>query len=224
MDEIRAAADADPPLTTEQRSRLAGLLAPVAVHVSDARLAAYIARVVDAAPPLTPEQRDRLAGLLRPTAGPPATDSPMRPPVVAPPMPTYDVAALYRYYDAKGALLYIGITNCDDNRDRGHRRDAIWYQFVVRREDGDAFTTRHAALDAEREAIRSENPIFNRQHAGPEGHRRAVTYLVEHNEWDCLIIKGLNIRRNSRSVIEELISVGQFDAIEIVGLRAEGTA
>jgi len=39
LQEIRAAADADPPLTTEQRSRLAGLLAPVAVRPTEVRRA-----------------------------------------------------------------------------------------------------------------------------------------------------------------------------------------
>lgn len=74
--------------------------------------------------------------------------------------------ALYRHYDAAGALLYVGITDCLTERDKQHRATAHWHGEVMRTEtqwcDG-----RQAALIAEWEAIRDENPIHNKRRAPP---------------------------------------------------------
>lgn len=74
--------------------------------------------------------------------------------------------ALYRYFDAKGELLYIGIAYDVDERAKGHARTAAesWYPLVARREV-QSFLTRAEAEDAEMRAIRSEKPRYNRRHA-----------------------------------------------------------
>ncbi|MEU5976352.1 winged helix-turn-helix domain-containing protein [Streptomyces sp. NPDC047315] len=74
--------------------------------------------------------------------------------------------ALYRYFDAEGVLLYIGISNDPDNRARAHRyepRPDGWPERAVRRED-EWHRTRAAALAAEAEAIRAERPLYNGTH------------------------------------------------------------
>jgi predicted GIY-YIG superfamily endonuclease len=72
--------------------------------------------------------------------------------------------ALYRYYDARGRLLYIGITNSVTRRDNQHGTGKRWRsQIATSRVEW--FPTRTDALEAERRAIRREHPAFNIQHA-----------------------------------------------------------
>ncbi|MCW2939155.1 MAG: hypothetical protein JWN00_2140 [Actinomycetia bacterium] len=68
---------------------------------------------------------------------------------------------LYRFYDSERRLLYVGITTWDPRaRWGGHQRYSSWWRsaaFLSVRH----LATRDAARDAELEAIRVENPIFN---------------------------------------------------------------
>jgi AcrR family transcriptional regulator len=87
--------------------------------------------------------------------------------------------ALYRYFDDKDRLLYIGITGHLSGRERGHVKSSLWMQFVAR-----STVKRHpgriAALEAEREAIRTERPLFNRQYNDtPAARERVKAYLKE---------------------------------------------
>jgi DNA-binding transcriptional regulator YhcF (GntR family) len=72
---------------------------------------------------------------------------------------------LYRYFDAKGELLYIGIAYDVDERKKGHARTASdsWYPLIAKR-DVQFFPTRAEAEDAEARAIRAEKPRYNRRH------------------------------------------------------------
>ncbi|MGW2223840.1 hypothetical protein [Streptomyces formicae] len=74
--------------------------------------------------------------------------------------------ALYRYFDADDALLYIGISNDPDFRAKAHlyesRRDD-WPKRAVRRTD-EWLDSREVALAAEKEAIRAERPLYNGTH------------------------------------------------------------
>jgi predicted GIY-YIG superfamily endonuclease len=70
--------------------------------------------------------------------------------------------ALYRFYDAARGLLYIGITGQPAERWAKHRRLAPWWPaaaYVA----VEIFPTEWQALDAERAAIRSESPKFNKR-------------------------------------------------------------
>lgn len=67
---------------------------------------------------------------------------------------------LYRYYDAAGELLYVGISNNALRRLAQHEASKTWQDNVTRVEI-EAHPTREAALGAERRAIASENPIHN---------------------------------------------------------------
>ncbi|MEU0660255.1 GIY-YIG nuclease family protein [Streptomyces lavendulocolor] len=73
--------------------------------------------------------------------------------------------ALYRFHDADGGLLYVGITNDPDHRRGQHARDAAdtWYPLAVTREVV-WFDTRAEAETAEREALANERPRFNVAH------------------------------------------------------------
>lgn len=105
--------------------------------------------------------------------------------------------ALYRFYGANGALLYVGMTADPGARWKTHSKGKSWWHNVaqVRVEH---FLDRTSAEVAERRAIRSEHPRHNVQHAqrvSATGWRRHV------------------ILHSSRNLLPELDEAGE----EIVG-------
>lgn len=77
---------------------------------------------------------------------------------------THDLSGpscLYRFYDADGALLYVGITKDPTKRTREHSKRSEWHPFA-RSRTLEWFEDRESALDAERAAIHRERPLFNR--------------------------------------------------------------
>jgi predicted GIY-YIG superfamily endonuclease len=76
---------------------------------------------------------------------------------------TNQTTALYRFYDATNALLYIGITNNLTRRIDEHDEDKPWYQHVAR-VTVEHHPSRGAALDAEKAAIKAEKPRHNVVH------------------------------------------------------------
>lgn len=94
--------------------------------------------------------------------------------------------ALYRYWDADDRLIYVGITGDLHYRENSHICGSSWMVFVAR-SAVERFSTRHAALDAERVAITSERPLFNSKHnEGAEAVQRVVEYLIERGRADLL--------------------------------------
>lgn len=67
---------------------------------------------------------------------------------------------LYRYYDADGNLLYVGITDSISRRAHQHHKNAQWHEHAVRAEL-EHFRNREDALQAESIAIREEEPLYN---------------------------------------------------------------
>lgn len=86
--------------------------------------------------------------------------------------------SLYRRFDADETLLYLGISDDLRARSRWHERHSPWAPFVARRTT-EWHATRAAAEAAERAVIKSERPLFNRQHGSRESRRAAVAYLLE---------------------------------------------
>jgi predicted GIY-YIG superfamily endonuclease len=72
---------------------------------------------------------------------------------------------LYRFYDRTNVLLYVGITVNLGERMQQHAGSKDWWLHVDRSATRiEYFDTRSAALDAERDAIKSEKPLHNDQH------------------------------------------------------------
>lgn len=88
--------------------------------------------------------------------------------------------ALYRYFDDADVLLYVGITDHLPIREYAHIKAAAWMQFAVRSTIS-RWATRDDALAAERHAIETEFPIFNKQYNGsPAAIARLTEYLDDH--------------------------------------------
>lgn len=70
---------------------------------------------------------------------------------------------LYRYYNVKGELLYIGISRSAFKRLSQHKIDSAWVsdELFIKIE---SFDSRGLALAAEKEAIKTEYPKFNIHH------------------------------------------------------------
>ena len=72
---------------------------------------------------------------------------------------------LYRCFDDHGKLLYIGITGNFAQRTFNHEQNSKWFR-KARNLTLHHFQSREATLDAEREAIKNERPIYNIMHNG----------------------------------------------------------
>jgi len=71
------------------------------------------------------------------------------------------VWTVYRYYDAAGRLLYVGLTGQGYGRAHDHRRTAPWWPLVVRGEF-EHFADGPEALRHETALIASLAPLYNR--------------------------------------------------------------
>jgi len=86
--------------------------------------------------------------------------------------------ALYRFFDAGGRLLYIGISLNPGVRWKQHRADKPWWTEVAT-VTVEAHPDRTAVQAAEREAIRAERPRYNVAHnQTPEGGARLASMLT----------------------------------------------
>lgn len=84
--------------------------------------------------------------------------------------------ALYRFYDADGQLLYVGISHDPETRWRdGHKLSSVTRRDVARREE-EWFDTRTEAAAAEVAAIKREKPRDNIAH-------NCETVTFDGSEW-----------------------------------------
>jgi len=85
-----------------------------------------------------------------------------------------DLFYIYRFYDNKDSLLYLGITNDTDRRIREHKQNADWFYQVVRT-DIRRFDCSRKNLEIEEvSAIKREQPRFNILHNTCEAGSRLM--------------------------------------------------
>jgi len=70
--------------------------------------------------------------------------------------------ALYRHYDERGNLLYVGISLSALHRLQAHKRSR-WFRKIVN-VTMEWFPDRESAIRAEIEAIKAERPSYNKVH------------------------------------------------------------
>lgn len=91
------------------------------------------------------------------------------------PRPTAQRSALYRHFDKKGVLLYVGISDNPVARSAQHQANSPWHKFSEET-TVEWFDTRTEADAAERAAIRDERPAFNTTH-NARNRKAAIDYL-----------------------------------------------
>lgn len=69
-------------------------------------------------------------------------------------------SVLYRVFDAQDRLLYVGVSYSVFLRLGQHNDKAGWARYAVKI-TLERFSDREAAIDAEAEAIRTEDPVWN---------------------------------------------------------------
>lgn len=67
---------------------------------------------------------------------------------------------LYRFFDSAGRLLYIGATDRFVARLASHQHTKPWFH-DIEQISMERYSTRDALMEAEAEAIRNENPLYN---------------------------------------------------------------
>lgn len=72
---------------------------------------------------------------------------------------------LYRHYDEFGRLLYVGVSLSSVIRLWQHRENCEW-SHLISTITIERYATRRDALEAEKTAIKKEQPYFNRVHSG----------------------------------------------------------
>lgn len=108
--------------------------------------------------------------------------------------------ALYRHYNADGALLYVGISNSPIYRLRQHEASA-WF-FNISNVSIEWHATERAARAAERKAIAVERPLHNRAH-NPTGDVGAFIGAVGREEFSRRL-------RIGQSRISNVIAMGKM--------------
>lgn len=89
--------------------------------------------------------------------------------------------ALYRFFDASGDLLYIGITLNPAGRWKQHREEKPWWEEVTDITI-ETYPDRPSVLEAERKAIIAEHPRYNKTYnAQPAPKRLAESRFI----WNC---------------------------------------
>jgi hypothetical protein len=83
----------------------------------------------------------------------------------------FDAGVIYRFYDAGMRLLYIGMSDGDPTyRWQGHRYQSDWWSLAAFMSIAYASPVRSIRAAREREAIRAERPLYNKEHNKPRVH------------------------------------------------------
>lgn len=90
-------------------------------------------------------------------------------------------AFLYRHFGSNDELLYVGISIDPFKRSKQHKRHSEWFNGVARIEI-EIHKSRELALDAEREAIMSEQPLYNIAHKNPKKGKRQAKRTLSREE------------------------------------------
>jgi hypothetical protein len=131
--------------------------------------------------------------------------------------------ALYRLFDADGALLYVGIANSPESRWSQHAKTKEWWHLVADKTIC-WFDTRVVAADAEIKAIQAERPRFNIMHAplasGSSAPDRTVGLAVKRVSTTAV---NANFARYTKVARDARFELGELPIV-YVELHGEATA
>ncbi len=126
---------------------------------------------------------------------------------------------LYRHFDDAGALLYIGVSLNSINRLSQHQNGSHWFEKIARVEI-EQFDSRPAALEAETNAIASEQPLHNIQKRAPlpkleaeKAKTDVLRQVVFHPTYT--VTAAANVLNLGPTAVKRLIDSGQLGCINI---------
>jgi excisionase family DNA binding protein len=127
---------------------------------------------------------------------------------------------LYRHFDENGQLLYVGISLGAIERLRQHSFGSDWFD-EIRTITMETFETRAEALEAERKAIKKENPKHNVIHKGPELVRNTRHGLTKDDLSKSIYLKPLytlkevaQLLRMTELWVQSLMNDGKLGFVE----------
>jgi predicted GIY-YIG superfamily endonuclease len=125
--------------------------------------------------------------------------------------------ALYRYFDEADRLLYAGRTIDMARRTSSHIARSDWMQFAARSTIR-KYPSHRELCDAERKAIETEHPIFNRQfNDTPEAAERLRGYLEEVGRPDLIPAHLREDRNGERPSMRALLAgMAGSDVLDVV--------
>ena len=130
----------------------------------------------------------------------------------------HETHALYRFHDADGALLYVGMTADPSARFKAHKKGKSWWH-EVSAVTVEKHPTRAATLNAERLAIVTEKPLHNVCHNS--GNPNRVVEPVEDVSPDQAVTWEQRHRRITfhlnRELIREMKGVAAAEGMTLSG-------
>lgn len=112
---------------------------------------------------------------------------------------------LYRFFDADGKLLYVGISNNWTQRLKQHYKDSPFFE-QARHITLTHYKTREAVEAAEKLAIETEGPVYNKAY-NPD-YEDALTHFAKIKAW---VYTKLEPDDKHRSMVEELQNLFRVD-------------
>lgn len=133
--------------------------------------------------------------------------------------------ALYRLYDDRDRLLYVGITNSVGARFKEHEATKEWWSEVWSSR-WEWFATRAIALKAEKDAIWFEQPVYNRDRPYTSNESRWRN-LADRNprlqrlERQCREAADSGVRCIWSDVLYQLVDTVRGEELELARTRLE---
>lgn len=115
---------------------------------------------------------------------------------------------VYRLYDSRDRILYVGVTSGDiRTRLSGHKFEKPWWS-AVRRVETEEFSDREAAEAAELVALSEERPVFNVLNTAERAKRKALfrAVVVANEPWYSALRIAHDRGENVHELVEEMLS------------------
>lgn len=110
---------------------------------------------------------------------------------------------VYRCFDADGRLLYVGCSKDPEQRLKQHSYVYTWWTDRIARVALEGFPDQAAGLAAEKQAIQTEHPFYNRQFRTTDSQR--ANWQPEHYvNWLTAHLEDPSTSRNSSVVRREV--------------------
>lgn len=96
------------------------------------------------------------------------------------------MVSLYRHFGIGSKLLYVGISYNALHRLCSHASNSTWYEEIIKVEI-EHYPSLRLALDAEKKAIETENPSYNKNHK-PGGIKKSSRRVTEKDVTACRLV------------------------------------